>query len=172
MDHFMEEVVVKHNRTFDDILYVLSWIMLVIFGLFGLLMLQSLLYQFSVPALIETVIFIGGAVLLFLFKDRLKTEYEYTFTNGDLDFAQVFNNQKRKALGTMRVKNVEAFGPQAHQHARPDPEKLVPEPGSQAVLLLLSEGKQPHHHRSGALRGAGRHDPQVSAAYRLAGLIF
>ena len=65
MDHFMEEVVVKHNRTFDDILYVLSWIMLVIFGLFGLLMLQSLMYQFSVPALIETVIFIGGAVLLF-----------------------------------------------------------------------------------------------------------
>ena len=44
MDHFMEEVVVKHNRTFDDILYVLSWIMLVIFGLFGLLMLQTLLY--------------------------------------------------------------------------------------------------------------------------------
>ncbi|MEG2315962.1 MAG: hypothetical protein RSC91_07080, partial [Clostridia bacterium] len=38
-------------------------------------------------------------------------EYEYTFTNGDLDFAQVFNNQKRKSLGTMRVKNVEAFGP-------------------------------------------------------------
>ena len=66
MDHFMEEVVVKHNRTFDDVLYVLAWIMLVIFGLFGLLMLQSLLYQFSVPALIETVILVGGAVLLFL----------------------------------------------------------------------------------------------------------
>ena len=64
MDHFMEEVVVKHNRSLEAILYVLSWIMLVIFGLFGLLMLQSLLYQFSVPALIETVIFIGGAVLL------------------------------------------------------------------------------------------------------------
>ena len=111
MDHFMEEVVVKHNRTFDDILYVLSWIMLVIFGLFGLLMLQTLLYQFSVPALIETVIFSGGAVLLFLFKDRLKTEYEYTFTNGDLDFAQVFNNQKRKSLGSLKVRNVEAFGP-------------------------------------------------------------
>ena len=30
MDHFMEEVVVKHNRTFDDVLYVLAWIMLVI----------------------------------------------------------------------------------------------------------------------------------------------
>ena len=34
MDHFMEEVVVKHNRTFDDVLYVLAWIMLVIIGAF------------------------------------------------------------------------------------------------------------------------------------------
>lgn len=111
MDHFMEEVVVKHNRTFDDVLYVLAWIMLVIFGLLGLLMLQSLLYQFSVPALIETVILVGGAVLLFLFKDRLKTEFEYTFTNGDLDFAMVFNNSKRKSLGSLKVRNVDAFGP-------------------------------------------------------------
>ena len=55
--------------------------------------------------------FIGGAVLLFLFKDRLKTEYEYTFTNGDLDFAQVFNNQKRKSLGSLKVTRVDAFGP-------------------------------------------------------------
>ena len=136
MDHFMEEVVVKHNRTFDDILYVLSWIMLVIFGLFGLLMLQSLLYQFSVPALIETVIFIGGAVLLFLFKDRLKTEYEYTFTNGDLDFAQVFNNQKRKALGTMRVKNVEAFGPVDSNEFR----KLINMPGINRKNWFLNRG--------------------------------
>ena len=132
MDHFMEEVVVKHNRTFDDILYVLSWIMLVIFGL----MLQTLLYQFSVPALIETVIFIGGAVLLFLFKDRLKTEYEYTFTNGDLDFAQVFNNQKRKALGTMRVKNVEAFGPVDSNEFR----KLINMPGINRKNWFLNRG--------------------------------
>ena len=51
------------------------------------------------------------ALLLFLYRDRLRTEYEYTFTNGDLDFAKVFNNQKRKTLGTMKVKNVDAFGP-------------------------------------------------------------
>ena len=72
MDHFMEEVVVKHNRTFDDVLYVLAWIMLVIFGLLGLLMLQSLLYQFSVPALIETVILVGGAVLVGMLMYRLE----------------------------------------------------------------------------------------------------
>ena len=50
------------------------------------------------------------AVVLFLFRDRIRTEYEYTFTNGQMDFAQVFNNKKRKNLGTMNIRNVEALG--------------------------------------------------------------
>ena len=44
------------------------------------------------------------------FHDKLLTEYEYTFTNGALDFAEVYNNKKRKSLGSLNVKNVEAFG--------------------------------------------------------------
>ena len=53
---------------------------------------------------------IAVAVLIFLFKDRLRTEYEYTFTNGTLDFAAVYNNNKRRALGTMNLKNIKACG--------------------------------------------------------------
>jgi len=111
MDHFMEEVVTKRNKGLQTLAYFLSNIIMVVSGVMGLLMLQLLFMQFDVFALIETVVMLGIAVLLFLRRDRLRTEYEYTFTNGDLDFAQVFNNQKRKTLGTMRVKNVEAFGP-------------------------------------------------------------
>ena len=58
-----------------------------------------------------TLLSAGLAVVLFLFRDRLRTEYEYTFTNGDLDFAMVFNNSKRKSLGSLKVRNVDAFGP-------------------------------------------------------------
>jgi hypothetical protein len=43
-------------------------------------------------------------------KDILRLEYEYTFTNGELDFACVYGNKKRKNLGSMRVRNVEACG--------------------------------------------------------------
>ncbi len=50
-------------------------------------------------------------MLTYIVVGVLRTEYEYTFTNGELDFAMVFNNQKRKTLGTMKVQNVEAFGP-------------------------------------------------------------
>lgn len=110
MDHFMEEVVVKHNRAMDDVLYVLCNIIMVVSALFALLLIQPLLANFSAYALVVVLCSAGIAVLLFFYRDRLRTEYEYTFTNGDLDFAQVFNNQKRKTLGTMRVKNVEAFG--------------------------------------------------------------
>ena len=125
MDHFMEEVVVKHNRASQNIAHFFATILMVVTALMGVFMFNILFYEFSVPALIETVLMIGIAVLLFLRRDRLKTEYEYTFTNGELDFAQVFNNQKRKSLGTMRVKNVEAFGPVDSNNFR----KLINMPG-------------------------------------------
>lgn len=111
MDHFLEEVVIKRNRGLNNLLFLLSNVVMVVCAILGVSLLQMLFIAFDVISLVMTLVFIGIAVLLFLRRDRLRTEYEYTFTNGELDFAQVFNNQKRKALGTMRVKNVESFGP-------------------------------------------------------------
>ena len=114
MDHFHEEVVVKKGRVrrvLNDVLYMLSNVVMVICALLTFMMLSTLLSNFNF--FILAFVLVNGAIafLLFLYRDRLRTEYEYTFTNGDLDFAKVFNNQKRKTLGTMRVKNVDAFGP-------------------------------------------------------------
>ena len=125
MDHFMEEVVVKRKRGFQNVMFALANVVMVLSAILGLLFAQMLFVEFSVFGLIETLILLGTAVLLFLRRDRLRTEYEYTFTNGDLDFAQVFNNQKRKSLGTMRVKNVEGFGPVDSEYFR----KLINMPG-------------------------------------------
>lgn len=125
MDHFLEEIVVKHKKGLPEMLFYLSGAVMVLFALIAFWVLSNLLSAFSLGALIITVVFGGVAVLLYLYRDRLRTEYEYTFTNGDLDFAQVFNNQKRKNLGTMRVKNVEYFGPVDSERFR----KLVNMPG-------------------------------------------
>ena len=111
MDHFMEEIVVKKNRGLDEVLYIASAVIMVIMALLAVIQLQLLLASFNLYAVIMVLVCGGSAVLLFLRRDRLRTEFEYTFTNGEMDFAKVFNNQKRKNLGTMRVKNVEAFGP-------------------------------------------------------------
>lgn len=136
MDHFLEEVVVNHKKTATEILFVLSNILMVITGILGIMQLSSLMYQFNVMSLIAGLVTAGCAVLLWFNKDRLRTEYEYTFTNGELDFAQVFNNQKRKSLGTMRVKNVENFGPVDSEHFR----RLINMPGLTRRNWFLNRG--------------------------------
>ena len=70
----------------------------------------SITQGFDFVSLIFTLVTAGVAVYTFLFHDRLLTEYEYTFTNGALDFAEVYNNKKRKSLGSLNVKTVDAFG--------------------------------------------------------------
>ena len=59
---------------------------------------------------IAAAIPLGIAAYLWYVHDRFRAEYEYTFTNGSLDFAMVFNNKKRKSLGSLNVAKVDAFG--------------------------------------------------------------
>ena len=110
MDHFLEEVVTKRNDTLNRIAYYISWVVLIIAALFASLTLGTLTMNFSWMSVITIVVSAGLAVYIFFFHDRLLTEYEYTFTNGSLDFAEVYNNKKRKSLGSLNVRNVEAFG--------------------------------------------------------------
>ena len=114
MDHFKEEVVLPRNNVLGNILYVLCWVGIVVFGLYGMLTLQLLMFAFNIATVLLTVLSIGAAVLLFIFKDHFKVEYEYSFTNGSLDFAKVLRSVKRKELGSMNVANVSACGHVAH----------------------------------------------------------
>ncbi len=118
MDLFHEEVVVKKNQGLQNLLYALAMVVMVLSGLYALIMINPLIFVitqegFSASMLIDIIIFIisvAACILIFIYRDRIKTEYEYTFTNGILDFAKVFNNRKRKNLGSMNVRNVDACG--------------------------------------------------------------
>ena len=114
MDHFLEEVVVKRRNGINRVLYALSWLVIVIAGLAAAWGINAVMYSistgFDIVSLVFTLLSGGIAVYTFFFHDRLLTEYEYTFTNGALDFAEVYNNKKRKSLGSLNVKTVDAFG--------------------------------------------------------------
>ncbi len=114
MDRFLEEAVSKHKRGADEFMYYASWVLMIACALMGFMSLQMLPVAMAdggiVGALIPTVVFIAIAVYLWFNHDKFRTEYEYTFTNGSLDFAMVFNNKKRKSLGTLNVAKVDAFG--------------------------------------------------------------
>ena len=110
MDHFLEEVVVKRKNGLNRILYYLSWVIMIFSAIIASMTLGTLSTAFSWFSVIVIVISAGIAVYTWFFHDKLLTEYEYTFTNGSLDFAEVYNNKKRKSLGSLNVRNVEAFG--------------------------------------------------------------
>ncbi|MBE5787647.1 MAG: hypothetical protein E7324_08930 [Clostridiales bacterium] len=118
MDNFREEVVIKQKRGMETAMYAMANVMMVIFGVLAVMTFSSISMFLSTEGFSANTIFnivallVDGGMCAFLFlrKDRLKMEYEYTFTNGQMDFAQVYNNKKRKALGTMNIRNVEACG--------------------------------------------------------------
>ena len=110
MDNFKEDIVSPRSNALGNVLYALCWVFIVLFGAYALMMLQVVMVQFSVLTLVTVAMAAACAVLLFFIKDQLKVEYEYTFTNGSLDFAKVFRQAKRKELGSMNVKNVSTCG--------------------------------------------------------------
>ena len=116
MDHFHEEVAVKRNRTFDEIVYYFSWLVIVLAGVHAIMMFSSITSVLRHQGNWIITVALGAvsaavAFGVYFYHDRLRMEYEYTFTNGSLDFAQVFNNNKRKTLGSLNVRTVDAFGP-------------------------------------------------------------
>ncbi len=117
MDQFLEQVATKRNTGMQTAMMAFAWLTMILSGFFGLMNLMSITGAFAqqgtaagIMTLVIAVVFIGMTVLVYLYKDRIRTEYEYTFTNGSLDFAAVYNNRRRKALGTMTLKNIKACG--------------------------------------------------------------
>ena len=114
-DHFMEEVVVKHKNGLNRALYMLSWVVIILSGLTAAFMFSAISSSLTAGGInwmsVAMFVLCGGiCAYTYFFHDKILTEYEYTFTNGALDFAEVYNNKKRKSLGSLNVRNVESFG--------------------------------------------------------------
>lgn len=117
-EQFHEEVVIKRNKGAENILFAFSAVVMIISGFYAFFtinMLITIIFSqgFSTVLLLDIImalISLVACILLFIHRDKIRTEYEYTFTSGVLDFARVYNNKKRKNLGSMTLKNIEACG--------------------------------------------------------------
>jgi hypothetical protein len=100
----------------------------------------------KLATLVLAVIFAAAAFGLKIYRDRQYKEYEYIFTNGNLQIDVIFNKRKRKTLYDVDVKNFENFG-KASEINVPKGVKLVncypwDEKSEQYVILLSENGKQ------------------------------
>ena len=118
LDNFKEDVVYRRNQFLHNVLYMICWVFVIVLALYASLMMQVVFMQFNIMSLVLFLATAALAVLLFYKKDDFKVEYEYTVTNGTLDFAKVLRGARRKELGSMNVANVSACGHVAHQSFR------------------------------------------------------
>jgi hypothetical protein len=112
MDHFHEESVSKVNTGMNTLIYILSYVGMVIFAILAL---NGLMTIFSgiinVFSIVITLVFGGLAYGCFVLRNNQRIEYDYTFTNGILDIAKVINNNKRKKLLSADIREFEVVAP-------------------------------------------------------------
>ena len=121
MDDFLEIIAVRRKQGLYTALYYMSWMFILLFALMAAISLTNIVGMnpetggvvFSWQSLLLTVVFGGGAFLLWRGSDNCRVEYDYTFTNGNLDVSRVLNNKRRKYLTALEMKNVIRCGPAA-----------------------------------------------------------
>lgn len=138
MDHVTEQAVAKQNKMLNEVLYIAAMIMMIFSGIVAFFLLQMVMFAFDWGTLIFLLLEVGIAVGLFFMRDRLRVEYEYSFINGSLDFAMIFNNKKRKNLGALNVRTVDSFGPVNSDSFR----RYVATPGVKVSNWFLNRGSE------------------------------
>lgn len=138
MDHVTEQAVAKQNKMLNEVLYIAAMIMMIFSGIVAFFLLQMVMFAFDWGTLIFLLLEVGIAVGLFFMRDRLRVEYEYSFVNGSLDFAMIFNNKKRKNLGALNVRTVDSFGPVNSDSFR----RYVAAPGVKVSNWFLNRGSE------------------------------
>ena len=107
MDTFKEQVVKKTPTRRDKMLETLATISA--FALAFSLCLASLAFF---PKISPLAIFLGCAAvwLSFRLSKKLQIEYEYAFTNGELDVDKIIAKSKRKRLCSVHLNNITSVG--------------------------------------------------------------
>jgi hypothetical protein len=104
MDNFYEQL----EKSKESTTYKIANSGTYIVGVLGLLIISS----GGVPGLILGVILLAAAVGLFFLKKNLYVEYEYNFTNGEIDVDKIFEMKSRKRAISFAVKDLELLAPE------------------------------------------------------------
>jgi hypothetical protein len=137
MDLFREESVHKANTSINTLIFVLSWIGLILFGFLALNMLMLIFNGiFDLISIGGLILFGALTYLCFVLRNNQKIEYDYTFTNGTLDIAKVINNARRKKLLTTDIREFEVIAPTSD----PGFQRMLQHPGIKKYNYFLNRG--------------------------------
>lgn len=121
MDDFLEIVAYRRRQGLFSLLYYLCWLLILVLVLTTAIALTNVIgmnpetggIMFSWMDLLLGLAAGGAAFGLWRASDNCRVEYDYTFTNGNLDVSRVLNNKRRKYLTALEMKDVIRCGPAA-----------------------------------------------------------
>lgn len=139
MDNFYEQLLTTEDHFTYKVADVLMYL-LVILGVASLIILgQFLLF----------IVFVLTAVGIFFLKKNLFIEYEYIFTNGEIDIDKIFEMKKRKRIISFNIKNVEIIAKDNSQYIKDfinKPNKVInlypPNYKGQIFVAILNKGAE------------------------------
>ena len=109
MDNFTEQLIVRHNTKSDRlklmITMIIGMIMILVLVLATLLTMGKGLFSF-----VGFILAVGTALIMWKQLEDSKVEYEYTFTNGELDVDKIIAKKKRREMLSVEVRSFTAFG--------------------------------------------------------------
>ncbi|WP_294408638.1 DUF6106 family protein [uncultured Ruminococcus sp.] len=106
MDSFKEQIVKKHNTSRDTVTKICIMVASVALA-FAIIFLVLAVPKWAVIGIFIACLCIYGGYYLI---QNLNVEYEYIFTNGDLDIDKIIAQRSRKRLATINITNATAVG--------------------------------------------------------------
>ncbi len=104
-DTFLEQIVKKRDTVKESIIRFLIIFAGVVIFIASLLFLGN---QFVGP--FSLLIGVGGIYFAWYFASGLNLEFEYIYTNGEIDFDKISAKRKRKRIVTVRISSFDDFG--------------------------------------------------------------
>ncbi|MBU3156110.1 DUF6106 family protein [Clostridium estertheticum] len=95
MDNFYEQLLTTSKTTTYKLVSKATYVL----GLIGLF--------FTSVNMIFAILLIALAVACYFYKSKLYVEYEYQFTNGEIDIEKILEMKKRKKVTTFNIKEVD-----------------------------------------------------------------
>ncbi|MBU3227152.1 DUF6106 family protein [Clostridium algidicarnis] len=138
MDNFYEQLLTTKEHFAYKIANVLMYL-IVILGVAGLILGKFLLF----------IVFVLTAVGIFFFKKNLFIEYEYIFTNGEIDIDKIFEMKKRKRIISFNIKDVQIIAKDNSQYIKDfinKPNKVInlypPNYNGEIFVAILNKGAE------------------------------
>lgn len=139
MDHFLEEGIARKGGWIQNLIYVLTWVVMIVTAVAAAFFL-TFIFQFNQASLWGLPLFALNGVVAFLcyrYKDRIRTEYECAITNGLVEIAAVYNNTRRREVITFKMKDVLTLALAGDEQA----EAFARQPGAKKVNITLDKEK-------------------------------